>query len=313
MQARLSTPEEIAARAGSEIPFLRLPERACVFAERAARLRALAAGNAMEGYLQFIALVAGEQHKLLERMPPIALPSPATIAQCNAHGMPPLNWRTHVRDPEWRNGLRRLLRALAERTTGGLKEIVARLEARPDALLETQADKLLAGSRFGLDLATAPLVGAALQVYFTHLAIALTQSAFARTDAPTLCPCCACRPVASIARVGAQESGYRFLHCGLCNAEWHMVRIKCTHCEATRSISYQVVDDGTPLERKAVKAEVCDECATYLKICYMDRDPMVDPVADDLATLPLDLLVAESGRQPSGVNLMLLYGESALE
>jgi FdhE protein len=92
-----------------------------------------------------------------------------------------------------------------------------------------------------------------------------------------------------------------------------MVRIKCTHCEGTKSISYQVVDDGTPIERKAVKAEVCDECGTYLKICHMDRDPMVDPVADDLATLPLDLLVAESGRHPSGVNFMLLYGESPLE
>ena len=313
MQARLSTPEEIAARGGSEIPFLRLPERTSVFAERAARLRALAAGNAIEGYLRFIALVAEEQQKLLDHMPAIALPSPATIARCNEHGMPPLDPRTHERDPEWRNGLRRLLHGVAERTTGTLRETVARLEASPDPLYEAQADKLLRGIRSGLDLATAPLVGAALQAHFTHLVIALTPSAFPRTDVPTLCPCCGSRPAASIARIGAQEGGYRFLHCGLCNAEWHMVRIKCTHCEGTKSISYQVVDDGTPIEKKAVKAEVCDECGTYLKVCDMQRDPMVDPVADDLATLPLDLLVAETGRQPSGTNFMLLYGGPTLE
>ena len=41
----------------------------------------------------------------------------------------------------------------------------------------------------------------------------------------------------------------------------------------------------------------------------MEHDPFVDPVADDLATLSLDLLVAESGRNPSGVNFMLVHGD----
>ena len=37
----------------------------------------------------------------------------------------------------------------------------------------------------------------------------------------------------------------------------------------------------------------------------MDRDPHAEPVADDLATLTLDLLVSETGAQRHGVNLML--------
>ena len=37
---------------------------------------------------------------------------------------------------------------------------------------------------------------------------------------------------------------------------------------------------------------------------------MVEPVADDLATLTLDLLVAETGLQRHGVNMLLLFGES---
>jgi FdhE protein len=308
MQQKLLTPEEIAAQAGSTIPYLRLPDRASVFGDRAARLRDRAAGHAMGGYLEFIALVAEEQQSLLERMPPVRLPTSEHIAQCTEHGIPPVNWQTHARDQAWCNGLRHLLRPLADRTTGHLSDVVTKLERSRDELYEAQASKLLAGITFGLDVATAPLVGAGLQVYFTHLAIALGESAIGRPGAATICPCCASRPTASVARIGAREAGYRFLHCALCNTEWHMVRVKCTNCESTKGISYLVIDDGTPVEKKAVKAEVCDECGTYLKICYMDRDPRVDPIADDLATLPLDLLVVDSGKMPSGVNFMLVHG-----
>jgi len=41
----------------------------------------------------------------------------------------------------------------------------------------------------------------------------------------------------------------------------------------------------------------------------MDRDPHVEPVADDLATLTLDLLVSQAGARRHGVNLMLLFGD----
>ena len=60
----------------------------------------------------------------------------------------------------------------------------------------------------------------------------------------------------------------------------------------------------------AVRAETCGSCKSYLKIAYQDKDPRVDPVADDLATLALDLLVDEAGFGRSGPNL-LLFGGSA--
>ena len=41
----------------------------------------------------------------------------------------------------------------------------------------------------------------------------------------------------------------------------------------------------------------------------MDKDAYVDPVADDLATVALDLLVSDTGLQRHGVNYMLLWGE----
>ena len=40
----------------------------------------------------------------------------------------------------------------------------------------------------------------------------------------------------------------------------------------------------------------------------MDRDARTDPAADRLASVTLDLLVAETGAQRHGVNLMLRFG-----
>jgi FdhE protein len=173
----------------------------------------------------------------------------------------------------------------------------------------------------GLDIAAAPLVAAALQTYWTHLVLA-TQAAgtqrlapFGRTDDPTRCPCCGSLPTASISRIGADDSGYRYLHCSLCSSQWHMVRIKCSHCQGTKGIHYQslqpLADDAAApgVERSAVQAETCDECRYYLKIVHMERDAHVDPAADDLASVTLDLLVSDAGFQRHGVNLMLLFGD----
>ena len=41
----------------------------------------------------------------------------------------------------------------------------------------------------------------------------------------------------------------------------------------------------------------------------MARDLHVEPLADDLATLTLDLLVSEAGFGRHGVNLLLLFGD----
>ncbi len=70
-----------------------------------------------------------------------------------------------------------------------------------------------------------------------------------------------------------------------------MVRVKCTHCDSTSGIGYQQIE-GQP---DWAKAESCDECHTYRKIFYQSRQFDVEPFADDLATLALDLLMNEAG------------------
>jgi formate dehydrogenase maturation protein FdhE len=52
---RLLSPEEIAVQAGQQVPFLHLPERSTVFAEREMRLRQRAVLHSMRDFLLFMA------------------------------------------------------------------------------------------------------------------------------------------------------------------------------------------------------------------------------------------------------------------
>jgi len=310
MASRLSTPEEIAASAGAAIPFLRLPVRETAFAARAARLRGLAPGHAMQDYLEFVARIADRQQALLAALPGFPLPDAAELARARSEGRAPLDCSRHVRDPAWRDLLRRLADQLAATVDQPLAGRLETLARRDDPFLDAQAARLIGGVTLGLDVAAAPLIAAALQVYFCDLVIRLGEAAFPPSLDPSFCPCCGGRPTASVTVAGGREGGYRFLHCSLCGAEWHMVRIKCPSCQGTEGIRYESLDDGTPAARHAVQAEVCPSCGSYLKIVHAERDPRVDPVADDLASLALDLLVVEAGSQPCGVNFMLIHGDA---
>ena len=316
---RLMSPEEIAVRAGEQLQFLRLPEPG-LFAERALRLRRLAEGHAMRDYLLFIAELAQAQHEALKEAVVLALPDAAQIEAAANAGRPLLPAQGWPRDPAWREGLRRLMRQLAARLApGAARDTALAVAAAGDELLETQAERLLGGVALGLDLGMAPLIAAGLQLYWVRL-LGQVQSAhggdrlapFGRTDDPTLCPCCGSRPTASITRIGAEGSGQRYLSCSLCASLWHYVRIKCAHCQGTKGISLQALlaaDAQGGAHGAAVQAECCEGCGHYLKIVHMERDNQVEPMADDLASLTLDLLVAETGLQRHGVNLMLLFGD----
>ncbi|MDQ6685946.1 MAG: formate dehydrogenase accessory protein FdhE [Pseudomonadota bacterium] len=342
----LLSPEEIAVRAGEQTPFIRYPERALVFGEREMRLRQLSPGHAMGDYLGFVAEIARVQGELLAEPIEALLPSFGEVEAASRGGLPLLPAAGSARDASWLRLQRRLLQRLGQRLPDSpARATIGALAAADDAALEAQADRLLSGVMLGLDLATAPLVAAALQVWFTHRVLATRdlhatarEPAFGRVDDETRCPCCGSLPVLGMLRIGGAEGGFRYLSCALCSVQWHMVRIKCSHCLSTKGIGYRSLrglaadedgqasatnaDDsvaeraeagrrveGAATVARAVEAECCSECGHYLKMLHMERDPHVDPVADDLATLTLDLLVSEEGFARHGVDLMLLFGD----
>ena len=142
----------------------------------------------------------------------------------------------------------------------------------------------------------------------------------------TLCPVCGSHPVASVIRIGGQSQGYRYLQCSCCASEWHMVRVKCSCCEHTSKIAYQSLEtneDKLPVEdavedknakpnkandpSKVARAETCDDCKTYRKIFNQEHDFHVEPLADDLASLTLDVLVSEAGYARASGNPLLWF------
>ncbi len=299
---RILQPGEIEALDHSGFPRVRLPQRGSLFADRAARLRQLAEGNAIADYLRFAARLVQAQHEALARLPATAPPPADRMALAQAHSMP-LMPAADTLDPGWQAVLRTLLDALAaaDDSPAALAPVIAALRQRTPAALDALAVQVLGDGPPAAELAAAPLVMAALQIVFADRASRLSPRDIPYTDPATLCPVCASPPVASVLRIGGAAGGHRYLHCGTCATEWHMVRIKCSHCESTQGIHYQGVQDGGSV----VLAETCDSCQTYRKLVDQEKDPHAEPLADDLASLTLDLLMGNTAFARASANPLL--------
>ena len=303
---RILEPGQIEAFAQGATPGLRLPERSGPFAARARRLRQLAAGgavgHAIGDYLRLMATLAEAQDRSLAALTPPP-PTASQLALSRTHGMPPVQAGGWARAPEWRELAAELSGrvAAAADIPGSAREALALVRALPPERLEAQADALLAGRSGEIDVTVAPFLMAALQAYWVALASRLAPEMVPALEVPGVCPACGTLPVASVVRADERSEGYRYLHCALCATEWHLVRITCSHCQGTEGIAYHSIEGGS----EAIRAESCEQCHTYRKILYQEKDVSVEPVADDLASLALDLLMAEAGYHRGSGNPLL--------
>lgn len=299
---RILEPGQIESIDHSAIPRLRMPERGSVFSVRAARMRDLAGASPIGGYVRLMASLADAQQQTISQIS-AAMPPAEAIALAQQHSMPIAPAITQERDPQWRDVLQRLLDRVeaAGLVAPALAKVIDGLRMKSAEELDALADAVLASRFSEVEPATAPFVMAALQVVWTDIASRVDARAVPYLDTPGTCPVCGTQPVASIVRVGGQFQGYRYLQCGLCTTEWHVVRVKCTNCDSTKGIAYHGIEGGS----EALKAESCDECHTYRKIGYQEKDYEVEPLADDLASLTLDLLMNEAGYRRSSPNPLL--------
>lgn len=142
---------------------------------------------------------------------------------------------------------------------------------------------------------------AVLQAYFSALASQLDPGSL-KPVGDGVCPCCGGAPASSLVVGWPGAEGTRFCACGLCGTLWNYVRARCTLCGSTKDISYRQVE-GVGWN---VKAEVCGSCRGYLKVLDQVTEPGLDPIADDIATLGLDILVREQGFRRGGFNAFLI-------
>jgi FdhE protein len=282
----------VGADAGDIAP-LRLPDPGRVFLARSERLATLAKGHSAAPFLELLAALARGQHDASRE---IRVPPGARFLD----GVP-LDHREWERDPAWRAMLRVVLAACrGAALPAPARDVIARLDRAGAAELEALAAEVLTGPPGPRDLAAAPFIGAALQVYFTQLAGDLDPKVL--PGARSTCPACGSPPVASVV-LGTER--VRYLVCSLCAAQWHFARVQCFICQSGASTSYYSIDGAAPGEG----AETCDSCNAYLKMFDLQDAPHAEPLADDAASLVLDLLLGERGYRRAGVNLLAPAGE----
>lgn len=237
--------------------FLR-PDAALLFPRRAARLRVLAEGHEMGAYLRFIADLVDLQTKAAGLAGDWTELLPVILAGIGTEGVP-----------------------------APVAEAVKALSAETAQIWAARAERLRLGEPEADDFRYAPFLTAAIQAELTRDA----ASAEAEMSEPGLCPLCGAHPVASTLGTEGQVAGLRRLHCGWCGTAWHLPRLCCSGCGAEGKLSYYRLEGG----EIAVKAEACGHCGLTLKQFDLEISPQVEPLADDLACMALDQLVADRG------------------
>ncbi len=274
---RSSVPPEAASRHFD--PVLR-PDLAALYATRAARLRALAEGHELSAYLALAADMAGAQAACLTDIAPSGPVDPVALAQ----------------NGDWPEVLDRMIARLTPRAPDQVAPHLAALSQMPEAARRDAGVALVEGRFDAVDPALAPFLWAALSSRVAQAARAAPLPAAAQQE-PADCPICGTAPVASVIHTGDRQ-GLRYLHCALCECEWHMVRAKCSNCGDSTRLDYLSFD--TP--EAAIRAEACSACGSYLKVISLERDPGAEVIADDLASLALDAAAGDEGHGRSGFN-----------
>ncbi len=113
-------------------------------------------------------------------------------------------------------------------------------------------------------------------------------------------------PAAAVAGIVLGDDRLRYLVCSLCGSQWHHTRVQCAWCHTGEGISYHAIEG-----ERVARAEACARCQAYTKLFYAEHDPSLEPFADDVATLALDVLMADDGWARHGVNPFLVPGAGA--
>ncbi|MGL4475926.1 MAG: formate dehydrogenase accessory protein FdhE, partial [Shewanella sp.] len=167
------------------------------------------------------------------------------------------------------------------------------------------AKSLLCGHFSDVPAQYSLFIWAALSVYWSHWAVAVGETLASRGVAyKTLCPVCGSHPVASVIK-DEPRSGLRYLHCSLCESEWHQIRAECTCCGENKGVFLWAETET----KAAIRIESCDTCKGYTKMMFTDINPRLEAAVDDLASLVMDKHVVEQGYCATTVNPLLLAHE----
>lgn len=300
-KASSPAPDPSAIKIIPKPPFVRLPDPPDLFARRAKRFRTLAAGHELGTYLGFLAGIAEAQAKMLDALPEPEAPDPAQMERARRHAMPPLDRAGFVAGEDVQTLVTRLteLMAAIDMPPDAAAALARVAEAGPEGRAEMIAGVLVDSVPFEA-VAEHGFMAAAMQVHFARLASSLDSKSL-KPVGDGVCPSCGGAPSVSMIVDWTAPEGTRFCSCSLCGTFWNYIRAKCTLCSETRDVTLREIagGDGT------IKAEVCGSCKGYVKVLYQEKKPDLDPIADDVASLGLDMLMHEAGFRRGAVNPFL--------
>ncbi|WP_294834287.1 formate dehydrogenase accessory protein FdhE [uncultured Gilliamella sp.] len=275
-----------------QIPLVFYPSAKTLYTHRVERLQALAQKSPFSDYLNFCLQIAQQQANLVKQQP-VELHQSIPLNNDN----PPLSLKNLPLSDVWQKYLNQLLQAISD-TTPQITLVIESLLKNSAEQLQQKALYLLNGELNKVEGNESIFIWSALSLYYCQLASQIKGKAVAEnTDNSWLCPVCNSMPVASVIQIGG-NNGLRYLHCSLCESEWYVPRVKCTSCDDLQHIEYFSLDNTLA----AIKTECCHACQSYLKIFDQDKDPHLEVIADDIASLILDIKTEEEGFAKSGIN-----------
>ncbi len=272
-------------------PLAFLPEPVKLFQTRARRFAFLAGNHDLAPYLHFLAELSRLQARLAATLPPMAGIAPTRIAEAARTTMPPIDRHALAADA----GLAATLTALVEAAADldmpePARQALDAVRATGDDDRQWLLANVLADHIPGDSAAAHLFAAAAVQIHLARLAATLDADALVPI-ATGVCPACAGRPASSSVMGTPGIENIRYASCAGCATQWNEVRVKCLCCGSTRGISYRSVETT----EATVKAETCRECHGWIKLLHQGKNPSLDPVADDVGSLGLDMLMKDSG------------------
>lgn len=272
-----------------------------LYQRRAKRLRELAKDHPLADYLLFAADIVESQLNTLEKNP---LPKQEVEGLT---GIEPLNAKTFKRDGIWREYLSEILHEIKPKANEQVAATIESLEKASTTELEELANHLLSQEFNLVSSDKAVFIWAALSLYWLQLAQQIPHaSRLESTENIHHCPVCGSLPVSSMVHIGTSQ-GLRYLHCSLCESEWNLVRAQCTNCNGHDKLEMWSLNEELAL----IRAETCGSCESYLKMMFQEKDPNVESVADDLASIFLDVEMEEKGYARSGLNPFIFPAQEA--
>lgn len=280
-------------------PFF-IPPKLNVFAERAIRFDELsnAEESSWRDYLSLLANVCRAQDRALNQIDNVMPQTVGTthLPQSNGENIPTtLNQYLSI-----------IINELYDKVNPIIQAAFHQLNQCDEPYLHNLAKRILKNDVSENEQIFRIWIHAALQCAWTSWASQLCDDDVPSVENRSVCPCCGEDAVASVVLSGGEWHGLRYLHCAMCNSRWNALRAKCTFCGDQSAIALHQIEGVQLGVLDGARGESCGKCGSYRKLFLIQNQQYADPVADDLASLALDILLASEGLQRGGHNPFLL-------